>query len=107
MVAMYVIFIRKNASKDELARIEPTRYAKAGEIVTCLNGHEICTVAKDIFVFDLISVSQFKNWRHQPQPVPHDTIKSCTTCGAPYVSSEMPYGGTRLHIDGEWRTTRS
>ena len=106
LVLIWVIVIRKNASIDELARVERTLYASAGEIVTCLNGHEICTVAKDIFIFDLISASQFENWRNQKAPVPHDTIEPCTTCGAPYISSKMPYGGMRLHIDGEWRTTR-
>jgi hypothetical protein len=106
MVAMYVIFIRKNASKDEHARVERTLYASAGELVTCLNGHEICELAKDIFVADLISVNQFKNWRHQPQPQPRDPITPCMSCGAPYVTSTTAYGGTKLHIDGEWRTTR-
>jgi len=107
MVAIYVILIRKHASKDERARVERTLYASAGEIVTCLNGHEICELAKDIFVADLISVSQFKNWRHQPQPQPHDPITPCMVCRAPYVNSTTAYGGTQLHIDGEWRTTRS
>ncbi len=105
-IMVWVIFIRENASNDERARVERTLYASTGEIVTCLNGHEICELAKDIFVADLISVSQFKNWRHQPQPQPHDSITPCMTCGAPYVTSTTAYGGTRLHIDGKWRTTR-
>jgi hypothetical protein len=102
-ILFYVLFIWKRNHETK-----PTKfilYAKAGEIVTCLNGHEICDVAKDIFVADLISINQFENWRHQPQPVPHDTIKPCMTCGAPYIKSDMPYGGTRLHINGKWRTT--
>ena len=101
-----VSLIRKNASKDERARVEQTLYASAGEIVTCLNGHEICELAKDIFVADLISVEQFKNWRHQPQPQPRYPITPCMSCGAPYVTSTTAYGGTRLHINGVWRTTR-
>ena len=101
-----VSLIRKNASKDELARAEQTLYASAGEIVTCLNGHEICELAKDIFVADLISVEQFKNWRHQPEPQPRDPITPCMSCGAPYVTSASVYAGTRLHINGVWRTTR-
>jgi hypothetical protein len=106
IVAIAVVAIRENASIDERARVEPTLYASAGEIVTCLNGHEICEIAKDIFVAEMISVAQFKNWRHQPQPQPHDEITPCMSCGAPYVNSTTSYGGTRLHIDGKWRTTR-
>ena len=107
LVLIWVIAIRKNAVTDERARAEPVLYAKAGEIVTCLNGHEICELAKDIFVADHISASQFKWWRNQMAAKPNTPIEPCHTCGAPYVKSGTPYGGTYLHIDGEWRTTRS
>ena len=101
-----VLFIRKNNFTGAYTEeAEPTLYAKAGEIVTCLGGHEICELAKDIFVADPIQTSQFTNWRNQKPPEPNDPIEPCKTCGEPFVKSAMPYGGTRLHINGEWRTT--
>lgn len=105
IMAIYVIVIRENASNEERARVEPTLYASAGEVVTCTNGHEICEIAKSIFVADLISVNQFINWRHQPQPQPRDPITPCMTCGAPYIQSDSGMAAMRLHINGEWRTT--
>ena len=81
----------------------PQLYASKGEVVTCENGHEICDMAKDVFVDDCLMVEQFENWRNQKPPMPCEVITPCQTCGAPFVKSEMPFGGTWLHINGEWR----
>lgn len=78
-------------------------YASKGEVVSCENDHEICDMAKDVFVNDRIMVEQFENWRNQESPKPNDVITPCKICGAPFVVSELPYGGTWLHINGEWR----
>ncbi len=105
---LYVLFIRDNNlanAYDEKA--EPVLYAKTGEIVTCLGGHEICELAKDIFVADPLQSSQFTNWRNQEPAEPNSPIMPCKTCGEPYIKSAAPYGGTWLHINGEWLTTHS
>ena len=84
---------------------EPVLYAKKGEIITCTDGHEICELECDVYIGGLLIASQFINWRNQEPVNPHDEIRPCKTCGKPFIKSEMPYGGTWLHIDGEWRTT--
>jgi len=78
-------------------------YASKGEVVTCENGHEICELSKDVFVDDLIMVEQFENWRNQKPPMPCEVITPCQTCGARYLMSEIPFGGSWLHINGQWR----
>ena len=82
---------------------DPLLYASKGEIVSCENGHEICDVSRDVYVGDLIIVNQFENWRNQTAPMPNDVIKPCHTCGARFIDSKIPYGGTWLHINGQWR----
>ena len=84
---------------------EPVLYAKKGEIITCTSGHEICELARDIYVREALMAEQLTNWKNQDSAKPCDVITPCNTCGEPFVKSEMPNGGIWLHIDGEWRTT--
>lgn len=77
--------------------------ARAGEVVTCENGHEICDVARDIFLHDHVSPSQFTNWRNQPAPQPGENIRPCHECGADYISAPGRFGGHKLRVAGEWR----
>ena len=82
----------------------PLLYASEGEVVTCENGHEICELSRNIFVDDRIMVEQFVNWSNQEPPEPHEVIKPCQTCGARFIdTAEHPYGGSWLHINGQWR----
>lgn len=85
---------------------EPILYAKKGEVVTCTNGHEICELAKDVYVNEPLMAEKFINWKNQEPAKPCDVIAPCNACGEPFIKSAMPYGGIWLHIDGEWRTTR-
>ena len=83
----------------EKAKIE---YAKAGEIVTCETGHEICEVAKTLHVGDLIQAEQFINWRDREAPEPRDPIDAyCKTCGERYIRG---VGGYQLHFADGWRS---
>jgi len=86
--------------------LAPVLYAKKGEVVTCTNDHEICELACDVYVGGELIAEQLTNWKNQDPAKPCDVIMPCKTCGEPFVKSEMPYGGSWLHIDGEWRTTR-
>lgn len=73
-------------------------YAKAGETVTCENGHPICD-----FVVDIRRgqpqhpATQLGNWR-QPEPqVGTIPIPGCEKCGAPFTD------GMLYHVGDSWR----
>jgi len=85
---------------------EPQLYAAKGEVVSCTTGHEVCELSRDVYIGDTVQSEQFTNWRNQKPPIAGDLIAPCQTCGHPFIMSQMPYGGSRLHIDGEWRTTK-
>jgi len=90
--------------KTDRLTYERVLYAKKGEIITCTNDHEICELAKDVYVGGLLVAEEFINWRNQEPAKPCDVITPCKTCGEPFIKSAMPYGGNHLHIAGEWRT---
>ena len=101
LTTLFYVLVIRNKPHDTV----PTKfilYAKAGEVVTCTGGHEICDLAKDIFVADLIQTGQFTNWRNQEPPEPHSPIMPCKTCGEPFIKGTY---GMQLYINGEWRTT--
>ena len=92
---------RRAISRDVIERVEidlPV-YAKAGEVVTCENGHPICE-----FVVDVISGAtqnlpkQLGNWRQKVPTVGQMPIPRCAVCGARFAIA-----GGIFHIGSEWR----
>ncbi len=81
-------------------------FAKAGELVTCENGHEICEVATDLHTQAKITASQFRNWRFPIDTTPGNTVPNCPQCGAKFMGhpepDKFPEGG-KLHVGDEWR----
>lgn len=80
-------------------------FAKAGEVVTCENGHPICTVARDIHTKDTMTAGQFKDWKIDIDTRPGAAIPFCPTCGAPFIAhpkGTFPERG-KVFIDGKWR----
>ena len=75
-------------------------WATKGEIVTCVLGHPICDVARDIHVGDGRSSGDFTNW-HQPQPSPSTSLADirCTICRAVWVRPD----GMTYHFENGWR----
>jgi len=83
-------------------------WAKEGDEVTCINGHRICTIAKDIN----------EGQSHQPEFF-HDWTQSstcpCKTCGAKFFEpiwsevKDFPDGEAtiihpvRVHFSDGWR----
>ncbi len=56
-------------------------FAKAGDQVTCENGHIICTVSRNIFVADDYVPTHLINWT-QPEPKTGSlTDVKCAQCG--------------------------
>ena len=84
---------------------EQKLYASKGEVVTCTNGHEICELGRNVYVGGNIESEAFVNWRNTEPAQPGDAFEPCKTCGASYIRSAGGFGA-RLHINGEWRTTR-
>ena len=82
----------------------PYLIAKAGEIVTCESGHEICDVAEDIYGHGRIASKQFANFRWDYAPKSGETVPNCPQCGARFILARAPHlGGGVVHIDDEWR----
>lgn len=77
----------------------PRLWARKGETVCCINGHEICHAAHDIYVGDLWSPGNFDGW-HQPEPERAASLADirCTECRAIWI---RPNG--QLHFAEGWR----
>lgn len=69
---------------------------RAGEIVTCENGHEICEVACDIHRDDELKAEQFRNFRQIEQPKDGDPMLPCKICGGAYHAKGLGYFGVRI-----------
>ena len=83
----------------------PKLWAKAGESVTCIKGHPICDISRDIYVRDGKGRqgSDFTNWQ-QPEPdtsVPVAKIR-CTQCRGVWVRGN-PRDGFQFHFADGWR----
>jgi hypothetical protein len=67
-----------------------------GDVVTCENGHEVCTVTADIFVETLNWGTHFGDWK-QKEPTVGDRLPLwCAVCGAPYMAQT-------IERHGDWR----
>jgi hypothetical protein len=70
---------------------------RQGDVVTCENGHEVCTVRADLFPETLNWGSYFVNWR-QHEPVTGDpTPLWCAICGAAYMVQTIEDEGDLLN----------
>lgn len=77
-------------------------FARRGEMVTCVNGHVICVVDRDIVRGERANIqNQFTDW-HQPMPDPAAVIPACAQCGDIWFMNDHLHG-MRLHISGDWR----
>lgn len=70
--------------------------AKAGEQITCTNGHVVCEVIEDIFAGDVDYARKLGNWR---QPIPFiGSQPVCAVCGAKFYT-----GAIVFHFADGWR----
>ena len=73
-------------------------YARAGEIVTCENGHPICEFVENVFYGQIQDVTrQFGNWWQEQPKIGEFPIRGCTVCGAMFTT------GMVYHIGDSWR----
>ena len=85
----------------------PKIWAHKGEAVTCVNGHAIVDIARNIYVDDPRSGTDFTNWR-QPEPsraTPVGELR-CVKCRGVWIRGNTKAGysfhfGAPPH--GEWR----
>jgi hypothetical protein len=76
--------------------------AKAGEKVTCTNGHVICEVVKDLNTGDMNWGDNFGNWTQEPPKTGQLDKPVCAVCGADFFDPEP--GSWAMHFeDGTWR----
>lgn len=72
-------------------------YAKAGEVVTCVNGHTICEFACDATTGEMFRREHLTNWQ-QDEPQIGGPIPRCACCGGRFY-----LGGNIFHIGDSWR----
>jgi len=75
-------------------------YAKAGEQVTCENGHPICTIATDIYQGQMFDPASLRDWV-QKTPIIGTSFDmlACVHCGAAWVRSNYI-----MHFADGWRS---
>ena len=72
-------------------------YARAGEAVTCENGHTICTFSRDAGCGEAFRQENFLCGWTQPEPRAGVVNVGCRLCGAPF------YRGLALHFADGYR----
>lgn len=76
--------------------------ARAGEIVTCINGHALYRMVEDVNDGGIFFSGRFEVVDGQaPKPVPYQMIVECPRCAAPWADW-MP-GVVRIHFSDGWR----
>ena len=77
--------------------------AKAGEQVTCENGHVICEAVQNIATAAPYSSADWTGWT-QPEPMMGTELGrcNCTVCGARWVKGP----GAIFHFADGWRDAR-
>lgn len=77
-------------------------YAKAGERVTCKNGHDVCEFTETVMVGDKMDLhSQLKFLDGQRRPQRGDHLRDCKChCGASYMHR---YKSGVFHFADGWR----
>lgn len=82
-------------------------WANKGEAVTCINGHAICDIARNLYIGDPRSGDDFTNWR-QPEPDKSTQVAEirCAKCRGAWVRGN-PQLGYQFHFGSEkhggWR----
>ena len=80
-----------------------------GTIVTCENGHEVCEISRDIYIYSLVECNDFTNFNENiTVPQIHDRIGDHPChCGKDWIRYEVlssTRGHVRVHIKDEgWK----
>lgn len=82
----------------------PAPIARAGEVITCENGHPIYEMTTDVFLDNTVFPSQVKPANPLvDEPFVHDEINiPCPECGAAF-SMTNKHGGVRFHFSDGYR----
>lgn len=76
----------------------PKLWASKGETATCIHGHAICDMARDIYVGDPRQGTDFVNWR-QPEPDRSESVAElrCDVCRGIWIRGNSR-DGYQLHF---------
>lgn len=78
-------------------------WARKGEVVTCVKGHPICIIARDIYVGDPRQSDHFENWK-DPEPSRDANVAeiTCKRCRGRWLRGN-PREGYAFHFRDGWR----
>ena len=78
-------------------------WARKGETVTCIKGHPICDISRDLFYGEPRHASQFVNWR-QPEPEITQSVSEirCKECRGIWIRGNTR-DGYQFHFAEGWR----
>lgn len=84
--------------KPEQKIVVKTPYARAGETITCTNGHPIADFVRTVYLGDMQDVeNDLGNWRQEKPSVGQMPLPVCAQCGAQFT------GGSIYHFENGWR----
>lgn len=95
-------WFKKKPSIKEAEKCKPL-VVRAGEFISCENGHNIYRITHDARSMDVMLASYFEPCEGVEKPKVGDSVKTkCPFCGA-RVFIEGPWNGYLPHVNGEWR----
>ena len=84
--------------KPESRIVIKTPYARAGETITCTEGHPIADFVNTVYLGDMQDVEKdIGNWRQEKPFVGQIPLPVCAICGANFT------GGSVYHFADGWR----
>lgn len=96
---MFGWFKRKEREPEKLKPL----VVRAGEFITCENGHKIYRITHDGRSTDIMLASYFEPCKGVDQPKSNTPVTTkCPFCNARFFI-EGPFSSFLPHVDGEWR----
>lgn len=81
----------------------PRLWAHKGETITCISGHPICDLARDIYTCEGRASADFTDWK-QPEPARDLSVADirCTDCKGVWIRGNAR-DGYQFHFSDGWR----
>ncbi len=81
----------------------PRFWARKGETVTCVKGHPICDISRDLPFGIPRDGAHFTNWK-QPEPEKSDAVATlrCSMCRGIWIRGNK-HDGYQFHFADGWR----
>jgi hypothetical protein len=88
---------------NDLSEAPRMIWARKGEVVTCIKGHPICAISRDIYVGEARMGNHFTDWQ-QREPDRSASVAEirCERCRGVWLRGN-PKDGYAFHFSEGWR----